>query len=102
MEKIEIKENRKFSIQVISDTHIEMQRLDWMDLVEPCAPYLALLGDIGIVNMDNKYENYKNFLLKQANQFEKIFVLAGNHEYYYGNIKGTQKKSKKLVINIQI
>jgi len=95
MEKIEIKENRKFSIQVISDTHIEMQRLDWMDLVEPCAPYLALLGDIGIVNMDNKYENYKKFLLEQANQFEKVFCSCWKSRILLWEHKRDSKKNQR-------
>jgi len=47
------------------------------------------------VNLENKFEDYKKFLLKQANQFEKVFVLAGNHEYYYGNIVGTQQKNQR-------
>uniref|UniRef100_A0A6B2LCM3 Calcineurin-like phosphoesterase domain-containing protein n=1 Tax=Arcella intermedia TaxID=1963864 RepID=A0A6B2LCM3_9EUKA len=42
------------------------------------APYLALLGDIG----QPKKPNYKQFLLKQAQRFQKVFVLAGNHEFF--------------------
>lgn len=39
---------------------------------------LALLGDIGYPSL----RDYEAFLLHQAQRFERIFVLAGNHEFY--------------------
>jgi predicted MPP superfamily phosphohydrolase len=44
----------------------------------PHAPYLALLGDIGAPFQPH----YKQFLATQSEQFVKVFVLLGNHEYY--------------------
>jgi len=47
------------------------------------APYLALLGDIGRPSDPV----YCSFLLEQANRFQKVFVLPGNHEYYKSSIQ---------------
>ncbi len=62
-------------IQIISDIHLEVNK---SFEVTPMAPYLALLGDIG----DPCSGRYLNFLKKQASQFEKVFVLIGNHSCY--------------------
>lgn len=35
-------------------------------------------------------QDYEDFLLHQASQFEKVFVLAGNHEYYIGGFNSPQ------------
>jgi ankyrin repeat protein len=71
------KEN--FSIQVASDIHLEFYQegKDLSQLIIPSAPYLALLGDIGL---PIKRQNYKQFLLDMSEKFEIVFVLAGNHE----------------------
>ncbi len=42
------------------------------------AECMALLGDISYAKKDN----YQSFLLEQAQRFEKVFVIAGNHEFY--------------------
>jgi ankyrin repeat protein len=71
------KEN--FTIQVASDLHLEFykEEKDLSNLIIPSAPYLALLGDIGL---PIKRPNYKQFLLDMSEKFEIVFVLAGNHE----------------------
>jgi len=47
-------------------------------MIIPNAPILALCGDIG-----NPFlTNYREFLIYQANRFQLVFVLSGNHEYY--------------------
>mmetsp|Transcript_61017 Transcript_61017/g.108488 ORF Transcript_61017/g.108488 Transcript_61017/m.108488 type:complete len:594 (+) Transcript_61017:138-1919(+) len=47
----------------------------------PRCTYLALLGDIfdGAKVRDG---TYRDFLLKQCDNFETVFILAGNHEFY--------------------
>ena len=42
----------------------------------PNAPVLALLGDIG----SPSEPAYEAFLLRQAQRFEQVLVLTGNHE----------------------
>jgi len=68
-------------IQLASDIHLEVGHEDLDALIKPKAKYLALIGDIGVVHNPEKYEQ---FLLLQAKNFEKVFVLSGNHEFYKG------------------
>lgn len=77
-----------FRIQIASDLHIEFYG-DYAaipkDIIAPQAPTLALIGDIGLACTDM----LQKFLYHQADQFEKVLFLAGNHEYY--NVRGSQK-----------
>jgi len=69
------------NFQIISDIHVEFPRVVELlprEALEPAAPYLVLLGDIGYPTN----EKYKNLLLNATEKFKKVFVLAGNHEYY--------------------
>lgn len=64
-------------VQLHSDLHVEFPLVySKMEEIPVCAPILALVGDIGI----HTKETYKNFLYKQADRFETVLVLAGNHE----------------------
>eukprot|EP01044_Picomonas_judraskeda_P005176 COSAG03_NODE_478_length_7595_cov_4.439568_9_plen_318_part_00 len=71
-------------VQIASDLHLEFIRegcgaeFDLDAVVTPTAPILALLGDIGIPT----HPGYKRFLLHQAERFEAVLVLTGNHEFY--------------------
>jgi len=64
-------------IQYISDLH------DKYPVIESKCKYLALLGDIG-----NPFSmSYYNFLLRVSKQFEKVFIVSGNHEYYCNTLE---------------
>lgn len=80
-------------IQIVSDLHIEFyhesKNLDF--LIEPEAPILALLGDIGYACS----RQLKNFLYSQCDRFEKVLFLAGNHEYY-NNGTNTSSMTEQL------
>ena len=71
-------------VQIASDLHLEFIRegcgadLDLYSIVTPVAPILALLGDIGIPT----HPLYRHFLLHQAERYEAVLVLTGNHEFY--------------------
>jgi len=67
-------------IQIISDLHIECYD-KWKILnflIEPQAPILALLDDIGHACS----HQLRTFLHSQCDRFEHVLFLAGNHEYY--------------------
>ena len=75
------------AVQIASDLHLEFyscpaedawreEELDRM--IVPRAPVLALLGDIGIPT----HPVYRSFLLRQAERFEAVLVITGNHEFY--------------------
>lgn len=73
-----------FNLQYVSDIHLEAH--DKRDtgaispemFIKPSAPYLALCGDIGIPDL----KSYNAFLEWCSNNWEQVFLIAGNHEYY--------------------
>lgn len=84
----------KLTVQVASDLHIEIyeDNDDLSHLIKPSAPYLFLLGDIGLISR----KNYKTFLLSMAEKFEKVVVIAGNHEYYGMDHEKANAEMKKI------
>ena len=79
-------------LQIASDLQIEFyENIDNVppDLIQPQAPVLALLGDIGLAFSDLLSE----FLFEQCNRFEQVLFLAGNHEFY--NAYGTTYSMKE-------
>jgi hypothetical protein len=75
-------------LQLVSDLHLEAPRGLWMATkrtddyatfelpVE--APYLALLGDVGLVG----HAECLDFVRRQAQAYRKVFWVCGNHEFY--------------------
>jgi predicted phosphohydrolase len=72
----------KVQIQCVSDLHIDCL-LDpvgrWRSLIEPSAPYLALVGDL--CSLSNK-ELWCEFVAELQPHWQHIFIVNGNHEYY--------------------
>ena len=69
---------KRFRIQYVSDLHLELQNPipAFETLLKPCAPYLALAGDIG-------HPTEVRALFEWATtRWKHIFYVAGNHEYY--------------------
>jgi predicted phosphodiesterase len=71
--------------QIVSDTHLEFRGNNFKNLIKPSAPILLLLGDICVCGSDEDWEIYKNFITFLALQFQYIFHIPGNHEYYTSN-----------------
>lgn len=67
-------------IDFISDIHLEFSQQQ-PKITNPTSKFLALLGDIGKPRM----ENYDRFIKSVTSQYEHVFVIAGNHEYYSAN-----------------
>ena len=68
-----------FRIQYVSDLHLEFyNKISFRSCVKPVAPYLALAGDIGKPGTNM----YTNFLSYVSSNWEHVFYVAGNHEYY--------------------
>ncbi|KAK0673192.1 hypothetical protein QBC41DRAFT_312291 [Cercophora samala] len=72
--------------QIISDLHLEISssarspEYGYSTFhIKPRAPFLALLGDIGLVA---HRDALRQFLLAQLRQFKIVFYVAGNHEPY--------------------
>lgn len=71
---------KKFVLQVISDIHLEIFR---SVKLRPVCPNIALLGDIGYP----KTERYHKFLTFCSKNFDHVFLITGNHEYYHHSIR---------------
>lgn len=75
-------------IQYISDLHLNFNDADKIcKSIIPNAKYLAICGDIG----DPRKVYYHNFLHQVSKQFEKVFLVAGNHEMYHECIADTHR-----------
>ena len=62
----------------LSDLHLEkgFQRVFNINKNFKERPYLILSGDIGCVNQ----KSYQDFLYNISSRFDKIFLIAGNHD----------------------
>jgi len=84
-------------IQILSDLHLENPSA--YDVYEflPEAPYLALLGDIGLV----KDDGFFTFIETQLRKFKIVFLLLGNHEPWYLTWTETKERVKQFSDSIE-
>ncbi|KAJ4394683.1 hypothetical protein N0V93_003902 [Gnomoniopsis smithogilvyi] len=75
------------SIQILSDLHLEISRSYEFFEIEPKAPILALLGDIGTI--EKHKDECLAFLTRQLRQFTTVLFVPGNHEAYHSNWPAT-------------
>ncbi|EKV09095.1 Ser/Thr protein phosphatase superfamily [Penicillium digitatum PHI26] len=75
------------TFQILSDLHLENPSAYDVFSVSPKAPYLALLGDIGVV----KDAGFTTFIETQLRQFQIVFFLLGNHEPYHSTWEETKQ-----------
>ncbi|KAE8143410.1 Metallo-dependent phosphatase-like protein [Aspergillus pseudotamarii] len=99
MERDDVPETKAFfqkpsaSFQVLSDLHLEINQQYSSFEIPVCAKYLILAGDIGRL-VD--YDNYRDFIQKQTDRFELVFLTLGNHEFYNGSFAEGLDKAKQL------
>jgi Calcineurin-like phosphoesterase len=67
-----------YMLQYGSDFHLTEKSPPFSLLLEPSAPDLALCGDLG----DPFSDVYGQFLQWCSRRWERVFVIAGNHEYF--------------------
>ncbi|KAK5127070.1 hypothetical protein LTR85_008429 [Meristemomyces frigidus] len=79
-------------IQYMSDLHLE--RIKYEYDVQPAAPHLLLAGDIGNFCA---YEQYRDVLARQCQQFERVLLVAGKHEFYRTSREEGLEAADKLV-----
>eukprot|EP00727_Mastigamoeba_balamuthi_P004813 m51a1_g1433 hypothetical protein (613) ;mRNA; f:88850-91557 len=93
---IEPEQRRVFAMQFTSDTHLEFGT---NPNIVPVAPYLGLLGDIGLLIKEGEVsclQTYREFLMRQASRFERVFVVMGNHEFYKKDVEDAKKTLAEL------
>jgi hypothetical protein len=68
----------RLRMQYASDLHLELGDTPFQHILKPVAPVLVLAGDVGRPDM----ENYRNLLRYCSDNWDDVFVVAGNHEFY--------------------
>jgi hypothetical protein len=80
-------------IQIVSDLHLENpSAYDFFDII-PEAPYLALLGDIGLF----KHDGFFSFIEAQLRKFKIVFLLLGNHEPWHSTWLNTKERNEEIL-----
>ena len=87
-------------ITYVSDIHTELLKPADIEFlrqnIRPRTDILVLAGDIG-----NPFEDsYKDFLTFLSGKYKKVFVIAGNHEYYGNSFEETNDQLKRVVDSI--
>ncbi|KAK2855609.1 hypothetical protein FQN49_005019 [Arthroderma sp. PD_2] len=63
----------------MSDLHLEVGQQYASFHITPRAPYLILAGNIGQLA---DYDAYRDFLSSQCENFEAVYLVLGNHEFF--------------------
>ena len=84
-----------YTLQYVSDIHLEKAVLPFSQILKPNAQDLALCGDIG----DPYSPVYESFLRWCASQWTRIFVITGNHEYFLAS-PDANKTVEKIDLHI--
>ena len=83
-------------IQILSDLHLEFLSPSQIDClvgkIEHVGDVLVLAGDIG----NGMASHYRKFIERMALLFTKVFVVAGNHEYYGNDIETTNQEIQSV------
>lgn len=98
----ELAETPLLRLQFVSDLHTEFLAPKYKEihmskvLPKPAAPAIALLGDIGY-----PFEaGYAQAIKYCAANWERVFVVLGNHEYYQGRAKRTMVEIEEQAFHI--
>jgi len=90
-------------LQYASDLHLEFpENYDYLmrSRIQPQGDIMILAGDIVTFSQLQKRMDFFNYL---SDNFEQVYWLPGNHEYYYGDISRCQGSvSEKIKDNISL
>jgi hypothetical protein len=82
-----------YRLQYASDLHLGLETPPFNKLLEPVAPDLALCGDIG-----DPFSNvYYDFIRWVSSRWTRVFLLAGNHEYFSENPDVTMRDTETQI-----
>lgn len=71
----------KLSFQIISDIHFESldKKISTRDMIDSITDILIINGDVGRIE---NFDKYKEIIMSFCNDFKKVYLIPGNHEYY--------------------
>lgn len=79
----------RLSLQYVSDLHLEFGA---GPIVPVVGTHLVICGDIG-----SPYDqNYRDLLCSASNEYEKVFVVAGNHEYWQNGRASIKEVNRQI------
>lgn len=81
------------SFQILSDLHLEIKQQYSSFEIPVRANSIILAGDVGRLA---DYDGCLEFLQKQTERFETVFLVLGNHEFYKESFKTGLQKAKQL------
>lgn len=84
LEIADVSVNKKLKVQICSDLHLEFPKnREWLEEhpIIPSGQVLVIAGDT--YYLDRSYAELE-FIKKVTGEFEKVFLIPGNHEYYTG------------------
>ena len=94
------------TFHVLSDIHVELLNKTQMQrIIDDLLPakFLVLAGDIGSPSSSPspnnpksipENDNYKDFLCATSKIYDTVFVILGNHEFYYTDIQSAKNAAK--------
>ncbi|CAG8000088.1 unnamed protein product [Penicillium salamii] len=83
-------------IQIMADLHLETPAAYDLFKISPKAPYLALLGNIGVV----KDAGFFPFIEAQLSQFAIVLFVLGNREPYYATWSETKQELHRFSASV--
>ena len=82
----------KRGFQYISDLHLDRLGRNKIPTIKKTSDTLLICGDLG-----NPFKNnYKEFLHYSSNEFNNVFLISGNHEYYHKDMKKVLDVDNKI------
>ena len=81
------------SFQTLSDLHLEINQQYSSFEVPVSSKHLILAGDIGRLQ---DYSGYLAFLQRQTINFDLVFLVLGNHEFYHESFESGLEKARQL------
>jgi hypothetical protein len=82
-----------YKLQYASDLHLDADSPPFSVIIEPAAADLALCGDIG----SPWSPVYAAFLKWCAARWQRVFLIAGNHEYFTSNSSKTYEDTENQI-----
>ena len=91
-------DNKINTFQLVSDLHLEYYESEQipnvLEFLTPSAENLIIAGDLG----NPKLSSYPDFLRQCSKLFKRVFVVAGNHEFY--NLVSSAGDSKVCMVDV--
>ncbi|KAH8672125.1 ser/Thr protein phosphatase-like protein superfamily [Tricladium varicosporioides] len=88
-----LNKSQPISFQIVSDLHLEVGQQYDSFTIPTIAPFLILAGDIGSLA---DFDAYLSFLCRQTKNFEKVFLVLGNHEFFGLASAAALERARKL------